>query len=289
VKLPSFASSFSLSSASSWICGFVCGALLGSSSPAHAQWAVFDASNYANGLNEFAELQQMFTTASQTRDEVIAAYNLAFQMSRMPQNLAQRYQSTFSQWTNLSAPNRYGNTSAWVDALNLGGPSRAATAYGDAVISLESYPSGSLSSQDAATQAAIRNQYASSELGQATITSSLSTVGSIRSNSEVFAQKLAHLESDTYSGDSSQQTEMAVLGKINAATLLQIHSQQDTNQVLAAAVAEQALTDKQRIDEQNRLIDEAIYYQQNFSGNMQALNGGVSDSIKGISLSTSQW
>ena len=80
----------------------------------------------------------MFTTASQTRDEVIAAYNLAFQMSRMPQNLAQRYQSAFSQWTNLSAPNRYGNTSAWVDALNLGGPSRAATAYGDAVISLES-------------------------------------------------------------------------------------------------------------------------------------------------------
>jgi hypothetical protein len=277
------------SSLSFWVCCFVGGALMVSSSQAHAQWAVFDASNYANGLNQFAELEQMFTTASQTRDQVIAAYNLAFQMSRMPQNLAQRYQSTFSQWTSLSAPNSYGNTSAWVNALNLGGSSRAAAAYDNAVISLESYPSASLSSQDAATQAAIKNQYASSELGEATLTSSLSTVGSIRSNSEVFAQKLAHLESDTYSGDSSQQTEMAVLGKINAATLLQIRSQQDTNQVLAAAVAEQALADKQRIDEQNRLIDQAIYYQQNFSGNMQALNGGVSNSIKGISLSTSLW
>jgi hypothetical protein len=272
---------------SPWICGFVCGLLTVSSTGAYAQWAVFDASNYANGLNEFTELQQMYTTASQTRDQIIAAYNLAFQMSRMPQNLAQRYQSTFSAWTNLSGPNSYGNTSAWVDALNLGGPSRAATAYSNAVISLESYPSGSLSSQDAPTQEAIKNQYATSELGQATLISSLSTVGTVRSSSEVLAQKLAHLESDTYADDAGQQTEMAVLGKINTATLLQIRSQQDTNQVLAAAVAEQALTDKQRIDERNRLIDEAIYFQQNFSGNMQNLNGGVSASIREISLSPS--
>jgi hypothetical protein len=270
-----------------WICCFVFGVLALSASSAHAQWAVFDATNYANAVKEFKQMQQMYTTATQTRDQIIASYNLAYQMSRMPQDLAQRYESSFSQWTNLSGPNTYGNTSAWVDALNLGGSNRATTAYGIAVIPLGSYPEGSLSSQDAPTQAAIKNQYASSELGQATITSSLSTVGTVRSNSEVFAQKLANLESDTYSNDSSQQTEAALLGKINTATLLQIHSQQDTNQVLAAAVAQQALADKQRIDEQNRLINQAIYFQQNFSGTMQNLNGGVSDSIKGISLSTS--
>jgi hypothetical protein len=272
---------------SRWTYCFVFGVLAFFAGSAHAQWAVFDASNYANGLNEFQQLQQMYTTATQTRDQIIAAYNLAYQMSRMPQNLAQRYKSSFSQWANLSGPNTYGNTSAWVTALNLGGSGRAATAYSNAVIPLGSYPEGSLSSQDAPTQAAIKNQYATSELGQATITTSLSTVGSVRSNSELFSQKLANLESDTYSGDSSQQTEMAVLGKINAATLLQIHSQQDTNQVLAAAVAQQALADKQRIDEQNRLINQAIYFQQNFSDRMQSLNGGVSDSIKAISLSTS--
>ncbi len=272
---------------SRWICCFALCALAFSASSAHAQWAVFDASNYANGLNEFKQLRQAYTTATQTRDQIIAAYNLAYQMSRMPQNLAQRYESSFSQWTNLSGPNTYGNASAWVDALNFGGSNRATTAYNNAVIPLESYPGGSLASQDAPTQAVIKNQYATSELGQATITSSLSTVGSVRSNSEVFAQKLANLEADTYSNDSSQQTEMAVLGKINSATLLQIHSQQDTNQVLAAVVAQQALADKQRIDEQNRLINQAIYFQQNFSGTMQNLNGGVSDSIKGISLSVS--
>jgi hypothetical protein len=254
---------------------------------AHAQWAVFDATNYANAVNEFKQLQQMYTTANQTRDQIIQAYNLAYQMSRMPQNLAARYQSSFSQWTTLSAPNTYGNTSAWMDALNLGSPSRATAAYNSAVIQPQSYSSTSLASQDALTQAAIKNQYATSELGQGTITSSLSTLGTVRSDSEAFAQKLANLEADTYSTDSSQQTEMAVLGKINTATLLQIHSQQDTNQILAASVAQQTLADKQHLDEQNRLINQAIYFQQNFPNTMQRTTGGVSSSIQSISLSTS--
>ena len=137
------------------------------------------------------------------------------------------------------------------------------------------------------TQALIKNQYATSEIGQGTITNSLSTLGTIRSDSEAFAQKLANLESDTYSTDPSQQTEMAVLGKINTAALLQIHSQQDTNQILAASVAQQALADKERMDEQNRLINQAIYFQQNFPNTMQNVAGGVSDAIQAISLSSS--
>jgi hypothetical protein len=254
---------------------------------AHAQWAVFDATNYANAVNEFKQLQQMYTTANQTRDQIIQAYNLAYQMSRMPQNFAARYQSSFSQWTTLSAPNTYGNTSAWMDALNLGSPNRATAAYNSAVIQPQSYPASSLSAQDLLTQAAIKNQYATSELGQGTITSTLSTLGTVRSDSEAFAQKLANLEADTYSTDPSQQTEMAVLGKMNTATLLQIHSQQDTNQILAASVAQQALADKQRLDEQNRLINQAVYFQQNFPTTMQRTTGGVSSSIQSISLSTS--
>ncbi len=253
---------------------------------AHAQWAVFDATNYANAVNEFKQVQQMYTTANQTRDQIIQAYNLAYQMSRMPQNLAARYRSSFSQWTTLSAPNTYGNTSAWIDVLNFGSPNRATVAYNSAVIQPQSYSGNSLAAQDSLTQAAIKNQYATSELGQGTITSSLSTLGSVRSNSEAFSKRLANLEADTYSTDPSQQSEMAVLGKINTATLLQIHSQQDTNQILAASVAQQTLADKQRMDEQNRLINQAIYFQQNFPNTMQRAAGGVSNSIQAISLST---
>jgi hypothetical protein len=252
---------------------------------AHAQFTVFDPTNYANALNEFAQLKQMYTTALQTRDQIISSYNLAFQMSRMPQNLAARYKSDFSQWTNLTAPNTYGNTSAWVDALNLGSPTRAASAYTSAVLQRDNYPSDALTSLDPQSQAIVQNQYATSELGQATLTSSLSTVGAVRSASEAFSQKLQNLEADTYSTSPDQQTEMAVLGKINSATLLQIHSQQDTNQILAASVAQQALQQKQQLDEQNRLINQAVRFHQDFPVTMQQVSGGVSDSIRAISLS----
>ena len=252
---------------------------------AHAQWTVFDPTNYANALQEFYKLEQTYTTAVETRDQIVAAYNLAYQMSQMPQNFAARYRSDFSQWTNLSAANTYGNTSAWVNALNIGSPAFASQAYNNAVVQVQPYPAGSYASLDATTQATIANQYATSELAQGTTTSTLATLGTIRSNSEAFAQKLANLESDTYSTDPSQQTQSALLGKINSATLLQIHSQQDTNQILAASVEQQLVAQKQQIDAQNRAINQAIYFQQNFPTTIQNMTTGVSDSIHAISLS----
>ena len=252
---------------------------------AHAQWTVFDPANYANAVQEFYKLQQAYTTAVQTRDQIITAYNLAYQMSQMPQNLAARYKSDFAPWTNLSAANTYGNTSAWVNALNIGGSSSASQAYSSAVVQVQKYPAGGYSSLDSATQATVANQYATSELAQGTTTSTLATLGTIRSNSEAFSQKLANLESDTYSTDPSQQTQNALLGKISSATLLQIHSQQDTNQLLAASVQQQLIAQKQQIDAQNRAINNAIYFQQNFPTAMQNITSGVSDSIHSISLS----
>jgi hypothetical protein len=241
------------------------------------------------GSQSLKTAEQIYTSTYKTMNQVIAAYNLAYQMSRMPQNLAARYKSDFAMWTNLSsmsAPNTYGNTSAWINALDLGNPTRASSAYSSAVIPLQSYPSSGLSSQDATTQTVIKNQYASSELGQATLTNSLSTLGTIRSDSQTFQQKLANLESDTYSTDPSQQTSNALLGKINSATMLQIHSQQDTNQILAAQAAQQALDEKEQLDERNRLMNQSIYFQQNFPTLMQNMTSGVSDSIHSVSLST---
>ena len=251
------------------------------------QWAVFDASNFGEAVQEFGQLQQMYTTAVETRDQIVTAYDLAYQMSRMPQDLAARYQSQASEWTNLSAPDSYGNTGAWVNALNVGGPSQAAMAYQKSVLQAQPFPTSALATQDADTQAVIQNQVATSELGQGVITNALSTVGTIRANSEALSQKLSNLESDTYSTDPSEQSEMAVLGKINTATLLQIRSQQDANQILAAEVAQQALAAKQRMDEQNRLINQSIYFNQNFPSVMQKMTGGISNSLQSISLSPS--
>jgi hypothetical protein len=254
--------------------------------PAHAQWAVFDAANYGKAVAEYSELQQMYTTASQTRDQVIQAYNLAHSMSQMPQNLSQRYEAEFSQWTNLSAPNTYGNTSAWIKALNAGNSQEASAAYSQAIVQLSPYPSGDFSALDNATQATVKNQYATSELAQGVTTSALTALGQIRLHSESLSQQISNLETDSYSDDPAQQSEMAVLGKINAANIVQLHSQQDTNQLLSAAVEQQMLAQKQMVDAGNRTMNQAIYFQQNFPSNMQKITSGASQSLAGISFGT---
>ena len=127
---------------------------------AHAQFGsgiVYDPTQSAHAIEQIEQgsqslqtAEQIYTTAYKTMNQVIAAYNLAYQMSKMPQNLAARYQSDFSMWTNFSsasAPDTYGNTSAWINALDLGNPTRATSAYNAAVIPLQTYPSSALSSR----------------------------------------------------------------------------------------------------------------------------------------------
>jgi len=258
---------------------------------AHAQFGsgiVYDPTQSAHAIQQIEQGSQLYTTAVATRNQIVTMYNLAHQMAQMPQNLEARYKADWSQWTSLqSTPNTYGNTSALLNALNYGALVNAQQGYNSAYVQYQSYPAGAYSSLDARTQATVANQYATSEMAQTTTTNTLATLGTIRSDSQTFAQKLSNLESDTFSTDPSQQTENALLGKINSATLLQIHSQQDTNQLLAASVQQQLMAQKQHIDTQNRAINNAIYFQQNFPNVMQQTTGGMSQAIQAISLSPS--
>jgi len=257
---------------------------------AHAQFGsgiVYDPTQSAHAIQQIEQASQLYTAAVATRNQIVTMYNLAYQMSQMPQNLAARYRADWSQWTSLSStPNTYGNTAALVNALNYGAVTQAQQGYNSAYVQAQNYPSSSYSSLDSRTQAAVANQYATSELAQSTTTNALTTLGSIRSDSQSFATKLANLESDTFSTDPNQQTQNALLGKINSATLLQIHSQQDTNQLLSASVQQQLIAQKQQIDAQNRAINNAIYFQQNFPNVMQQTTGGMTDALQSISLST---
>jgi len=256
---------------------------------AHAQFGsgiVYDPTQSVHAIQQIEQGSQIYTTAVATRNQIVTMYNLAYQMAQMPQNLAARYRADWSQWSNLSTtPNTYGNTSALVNALNYGALTQAQQGYSRAYVQPQSYPSGNYASLDSRTQAAVANQYATSELAQTTTTSALSTLGTIRSDAQAFAAKLANLESDTFSTDPSEQTQNALLGKINSATLLQIHSQQDTNQLLMTSIQQQLTAQKQQIDAQNRAINNAIYFQQNFPNTMQQTTAGVTDSLQSISLS----
>ena len=256
---------------------------------AHAQFSsgiVFDPTQSAHALQQIEQGSQIYTTALATRNQIVTMYNLAYQMSRLPQDLEARYKADWAQWTSLQAPaNTYGNTAALVNALNYGALTTAQQGYSSAYVQAQGYPSGSYSSLDSRTQATVANQYATSELAQTTTTNTLATLGTIRTNEQGFASKLSNLDADTFSTSSTQQTQAALLGKINSATLLQIHSQQDTNQLLAASIQQQLVAQKQQIDAQNRALNNSIYFQQNFPTTIQNVNNGVSASMHSISLS----
>jgi hypothetical protein len=256
---------------------------------AHAQFGsgiVYDPTQSAHAIQQIEQGSQIYTTAVATRNQIVTMYNLAYQLSRLPQNLAARYKADWAQWTSLQAPaNTYGNTAALVNALNYGALTNAQQGYNSAYVQAQSYPSGNYSSLDSRTQATVANQYATSELAQTTTTNTLATLGTIRTDEQAFATQLANLDADTFSTSSTQQTQAALLGKINSATLLQIHTQQDTNQILAASVQQQLVAQKEQIDAQNRALNNAIYFQQNFPTTIQNVNNGVSSSMHSISLS----
>ena len=270
---------------------FIFGLLYALAPVAHAQFGsgiVYDPTQSAHALQQIEQGSQIYTTAVATRNQIVTMYNLAYQLSRLPQNLAARYKADWAQWTSLQAPpNTYGNTAALVNALNFGALVQAQQGYNSAYVQAQSYPSGSYSALDARTQATVANQYATSEIAQTTTTNTLSTLGTIRTNEQGFATQLSNLDADTFSTDPTQQTQSALLGKINSATLLQIHTQQDTNQILAASVQQQLVAQKQQIDAQNRALNNAIYFQQNFPTTIQNVNNGVSSSMHSISLSVS--
>ena len=218
--------------------------------------------------------QQIYTTAVQTRSQIVTMYNLAYQMSRMPQNLEARYKTDWAQWSSLAAPpNTYGNTSPLVNALNFGGLPQAQQGYSSAFVQVQQLSIGKLfvsRFQDPGHgRQSIRHLRVGADDGHQHACDSRDHPLRLRRHLQ---QSSRTLNRTPFQPIQRQQSQNALLGKINSATLLQIHSQQDTNQILAASVQQQLIAQKQQIDAQNRAINNSIYFQQNFPNTMQNVN-----------------
>jgi hypothetical protein len=110
----------------------------------------------------------------------------------------------------------------------------------------------------------IAAQGASVDLDNAVDASSLQTIGSIRAESAQREADIAALETASHSSDPAQHTEMATLQRINQALLIQLRTQQETNQILQAAVLQQLIGQKAQQDNLKSLFVTANSYQQNF-------------------------
>jgi hypothetical protein len=184
-------------------------------------------------------------------------------MASLPQTLYTSYANLGRQeWTTLTHPaNTYGNSVMWVNAASTG--YNAAAANQAASISSTGRIAGynSLSTQG---QQAIAAQGATVDLSNAINASSLQTVGTIRAESARREADISQLEAATHSSDPSQHTEMATLQRINQALLIELRSQQETNELLQTQALQQLVGQKVQQDNLKSLFTTASDYQQNF-------------------------
>ena len=225
---------------------------------------VFDPTQSGHAIQQITQGTQLYTTTVQTTRNVIAAYNLAQRMASLPQNLYTSYSNLGrQQWVVLTRPaNTYGNSLPWMNA--------ATTGYGAPIANeTSSFPRNaqiagysSLSSQG---QQAIAARGATVDLSDAVNASNLRTVGTIRANATQREADISQLEAASHSTDPAQHTEMAALQRINQALLIELRTQQETNQILQGQALQQIVGQKVQQDNLKSLFQTGNSYQQNFN------------------------
>jgi phosphopantothenoylcysteine synthetase/decarboxylase len=225
---------------------------------------VFDPTQSGHAIQQITQGNQLYTTTVTTTRNVIAAYNLAQRMASLPQTLYSSYSNLGrQQWIILTRPaNTYGNSLPWMNAATTGYGASAANQTSSLPHTGQISGYSSLSSEG---QQAIAAQGATVDLSDAVNASNLQTVGTIRANAAQREADISLLEAATHSSDPAQHTEMATLQRINQALLIELRSQQETNQILQGQALQQIVGQKVQQDNLKALFQVGNGYQQNFN------------------------
>jgi hypothetical protein len=246
---------------------FVIFSLLASSIASRAQFGsgiVYDPTQSAHAAQQILQANQLYTTTVETSRNVIGAYNLAQRMANLPQ----AYYTSFTnlgrqQWSSLQQPaNTYGNALPWTTSATsgIGAASAIQTASIPRVPQIAGYSDLSLEGQRE-----IAAQGATVDLSDSVNASNLQTLGMIRANSAQREVDISALETASHSTDPAQHTEMATLQRINQALLIELRTQQETNQMLQAQALQTMVGQKVQQDNLKSLFQLGNSYQQNFT------------------------
>jgi hypothetical protein len=200
-----------------------------------------------NGTKIFTNTLKIATTALQTYNQVKQQYELYHQMVVAPAMLYSRFLSPTSDLRLLQQiDNTYGNSMGWLNSANTG--NGAAAAYQQVSVPHTNNVVPGYASASFAGQQQIAAQGATVDINDSVLSNNLQVLGTIRANQATRQTDLANLEAATQSQDSSQQTIMAELQRINKALLLQLRTMQDANQINANLALQEIVAQKQQQD-----------------------------------------
>lgn len=246
---------------------------------AHAQFGsgiVFDPTQSVHAAQQILQGSQLYTTTVETSKNIIGAYNLAQRMASAPQALYRGYVNMGMQtWTTITHPaNTYGNTDTWLNAVATGG---GATAANQQVSVSHTARISGYSALDLQGQQQVAAQGATADLNDAANATTLQTLGTIRASAPQREADISRLETASHSLDPTDQTELATLQRINQALLLQLRTQQETNEMSQAQSLQQLVGQKQQQDALKMTFQAADGYEANYKANITSTSSSVAN------------
>lgn len=220
---------------------------------------VFDASNFANALDRYIELQKQYAQLVATYKQLVLEYkHMLWMATRLPR--IWEYRSVSTPWRYSSSSDTYGTTGGWTAAVNSGigviqGYNRAVEALLTYGAALGRIPSDQLSRA--------RTQYASVELADAANLHAMEVLGLQRGRARSTEDSIDRLEGVSLSGSDENNTEIAVLNKINIASIISLRASQQTNQLLVSLLEQQITDSKARRDAAATEINRNIAFRLN--------------------------
>ena len=217
---------------------------------------VFDPQSYSKLVAQLAQMQQQYTELVNTYQMVTNQYQQMVANAQMITSKT-RWKAVLTPWQFPNATNTYGKTAGWISALRTG--AGGAAGYNQSVTKLNTYSPvwGSINS---AQQEQIAHNYATVELRDGATINALDQLGKMRGNSAAVDSAISNLEIDSLSDSPMLNTEVGVLNKINAATLIGIRSTQDTNKLLGSVLDQQMADAKTRRDAEAQSINNDIEF-----------------------------
>jgi hypothetical protein len=238
---------------------------------------VFDPSVYLEAVSEVSQLVQQYNQLVQTYRMITNQYNQMLWMAKeLPGNLA-RFRAIPTPWFLSGATNTYGSTGGWIGAINTG--ANVAGGYRSATERLLPYGSA-LANVPADQLDRLEKHYATIELTDGANEDGIETIGTLRSNAPQVESAIQDLENDSLDSDPNYNTEIAVLEKINAATVIALRNGQDTNKLLTAVAEQQLIEAKRQRDAEVKAINTHIQ----LMGQGQAILSGQSFNWTGAML-----
>jgi hypothetical protein len=238
---------------------------------------VFDPSNFEEAAQQLVQLEQQYRTLVQTYQTIRGQYDQMLWMAKsVPVTMATRYRALATPWVPGSATNTYGTTAGWVGSINTG--INALSGYTAAIQKLEAYGSA-LANIPSDQLDHVKTSYATVELTDGANLAGIQTLGQLRANAPAVEAAIANLENDSLSSAPEMNTEIAVLNKINAASVIGLRNAQDSNKLLVTLAEEQIVQAKRERDAEARMFDQHIRFMSEGRAALAAQNANASSAM----------